>query len=501
MTRSLLAAMLLSMVVALVLPAAGGARAAIPTVLLPVASSPLVTLRVQFRAGAANDPAGKQGLTRLTAMMMARGGTRTLSYEQITERLYPMAAGIDVTVDKELTTFVGTTHIENLDAYLELFMQVLLEPGFVSADFERLRENQSNYLTSSLRGSNDEELGKESLNTMIYEGHPYGTPDEGTVASVASITLEDVRTHCARVFTRSNVTVGLAGGYPAALPDRVTRALEKLPEAKALEPAYKLTAPEGIEVLAVEKDCLATAISIGYAIDVTRASPDFYALLVANSHLGEHRTFNGRLMNRMREVRGLNYGDYSYIEHFVQDGGSTFPLTNHARTQQYFSIWIRPVQHAQRHFALRLAMWELERLVRNGMTQEEFETTRTFLKSYSKLWAQNQSQRLGYAMDSRFYGTDDYLSTLPARLDALTLEQVNAAVKKHLRYDRLHIAVVTRGADEFLTALIENTASPITYDAGSMPDDVLAEDKLVSVYKLTINRAASRIVDVEQMFK
>jgi zinc protease len=135
------------------------------------------------------------------------------------------------------------------------------------------------------------------------------------------------------------------------------------------------------------------------------------------------------------------------------------------------------------------------------MTQEEFETTRTFLKSYSKLWAQNQSQRLGYAMDSRFYGTDDYLSTLPARLDALTLEQVNAAVKKHLRYDRLHIAVVTKGADAFLTALIENTPSPITYDAGSMPDDVLAEDKLVSVYKLNINRAASRIVDVGQMFK
>ena len=99
-------------------------------------------------------------------------------------------------------------------------------------------------------------------------------------------------------------------------------------------------------MLAVEKDCRSTAISIGFPIDVTRASPDFYALMIANSHLGEHRTFNGRLMIRMREVRGLNYGDYSYIEHFVQDGGSTFPLTNFTRSQQYFSIWIRPVQHA-----------------------------------------------------------------------------------------------------------------------------------------------------------
>jgi zinc protease len=298
------------------------------------------------------------------------------------------------------------------------------------------------------------------------------------------------------------VTVGVAAAKPGPLAEKVTKALGRLPASAPARVANGTTTPiDGLEVLAVEKDCLATAISMGYPIEVTRSHPDFTALLVANSFLGEHRTFNGRLMIRMREVRGLNYGDYSYIEHFVQDGGSTFPLTNIPRTEQYFSIWIRPVQHAQRHFALRLALWELEKLVRDGMTAEEFGETRAFLKNYSRLWAQDQERRLGYLMDSRFYGIDDYIGTLPAKLDALTLEQVNAAIRKHLRSDRLRIAVVTKGADAFLKDLVENTASPMSYDAEGIPADVLAEDAAIAVFRLNVNRAASKIVDAGEMFK
>lgn len=478
------------------------AGAAIPTVLLPVPSSPLVTFRIQFRAGAIDDPAGKKGLTRLTASMLSQAGTRKYSYEEITERLYPMAASVTATVDKEVTTFSGTTHIENLDAYLDLFLQILLEPRFDPHDFDRLRTSQINYLTNSLRGANDEELGKQSLGVLMYDGHAYGSPNEGLVSNLEAITLDDVKAHCARMFTRDNVTVGLAGGYPAALVGRVTSALEKLPAGAPSHPNPGTPDPiQNLEVLAIEKDCLATAISIGYPIDVTRADPDFYALLVANSHLGEHRTFNGRLMVRMREVRGLNYGDYSYIEHFVQDGGSTYPITNITRSQQYFSIWIRPVQHVHRHFALRLALWELDRLVRGGMTQADLDETRTFLKNYSKLWAQDQDRRLGYLMDSRFYGTDDYLAGLPAKLDALTVDQVNAAIRRHLQCERLRIAIVTRGADDFLNDLITNKPSPMTYDAEGIPDDVIAEDRVVGAYALNVNRTKSKIVAVEEMFK
>ncbi|HEX5131219.1 MAG TPA: pitrilysin family protein [Candidatus Krumholzibacteria bacterium] len=485
------------------IPGHGGAETApIPTVVLPIATSPLVTLRIQFRTGAIDDPAGKAGLTRLCASMLTDGGTQEHTYNEIVELLYPMAASIEATVDKEVTTFYGTTHIDNLDRYLDLFTQMLLEPRFDERDFERVKTSQINYVAKTLRGASDEEFGKQTLGVMLYAGHPYGTPNAGLVSDLESITLDDVKQQYARAFTRDNVLIGLAGGYPANLPARVAHTLETLPAGAPSHPALTGTsAIQNVEVTAVEKDCLATAISIGYPIDVTRGSPDFAALLVANSYLGEHRTFNGRLMMRMREIRGLNYGDYSYIEHFVQDGGSTFPLTNFTRSQQYFSIWIRPVQHQTRHFALRLAVFELERLVRDGMTAEEFERTRTFLKHYSKLWAQDQNRRLGYLMDSNFYGTDDYIATLPARLDKLTLDDVNTAIRKHLNARNLRVAIITKGADEFLKELITNQPSPMVYEAEGIPDDVLAEDKVVAAYKLTINREASKIVDAQEMFK
>lgn len=478
------------------------AKAGIPTVLLPIASSPLVSFRIQFRAGAADDPAGKKGLTRLTASMLTDGGTQKHSYEEMTALFYPMAAGVRAVVDKDVTTFMGTTHIDNLSAFMDLFMQVLLEPRFDASDFTRLKTSQSNYLSKTLRGGNDEELGKEALGVCMYGGTSYGAPNAGLVSNLDAITLDDVKACYQKMFTRDNVTIGLAGGYPKNLVDQVSKSLEKLP-AGAPEHAA-LAAPHaisGLEILAIEKEGRSTAISMGYPIDVTRKDPDFYALMVANSHLGEHRTMNGVLMNRMREVRGLNYGDYSYIEHFVQDGGSTFPITNIPRGQQYFSIWIRPVQPQNGHFALRLALWELNRMVTDGLTQEEFEEARSFVKNYSKLWAQDQSRRLGYLMDSRFYGVDDFLGTLPAKLDALTRDQVNAAIKKHLHPDNLCVAVVTKGAEAFLHDVTNNTPSPMRYDAEGIPQDVIDQDKIISAYPLNVNAKASKVVPVAEMFQ
>ena len=137
---------------------------------------------------------------------------------------------------------------------------------------------------------------------------------------------------------------------------------------------------------------------------MTRRDDEFYALALANSYLGEHRTFNGKLMQDLRGKRGLNYGDYSYIEDFIQEGGSTFPVPNNPRRQQDFSIWIRPVPTDKAVFALREALWELDRLLKDGMSREDFETTRSFLLNYSKLWVQPSSRRLGYAIDGEFYG-------------------------------------------------------------------------------------------------
>jgi zinc protease len=93
----------------------------------------------------------------------------------------------------------------------------------------------------------------------------------------------------------------------------------------------------------VKKSTDSTAISIGFPLDVKRGDPDFPALALAASYLGEHRQFVGRLQKRMRSLRGLNYGNYAYTEYFRQEAGSLAPVAGITRSSQFFSIWVRPV--------------------------------------------------------------------------------------------------------------------------------------------------------------
>lgn len=474
----------------------------IRSVLLPVDNSPLVTFRIQFGVGSAHDPDGKKGLTELTASLLTGGGTAKREYTEIIDAFYPMATSVSSQVDKEVTTIVGTVHKDHLKKYYDMLIEMVLEPGFREEDFERIRTDRVNRLERQLRFNDDENLGKESLNVFLYQDHPYGCPVSGLVTNLKAIGLDDVRDHYRRFFTRDNVVIGLAGGYPGKLERSIRDDLSKLPQGRVEE----VTLPEpgaihGLQIMVVEKECRSTAISMGFPIDVVRGEEDFYPLMIANSYLGEHRTFNGVLMNRMRGDRGLNYGDYSYIENFVQEGGSTFPLTNIPRRQQHFSIWVRPVVHKNRHFALRLALWELNKLVTQGMNEEDFSATRKFLSSYSRLWAQDQSRRLGYLLDSKFYGVDDFLGTLPAKLESVTLEDVNRVIRKYLATNNMKVAIVTRGADEFLKEILDNKPSPIVYDAEDMPEDLLAEDKKIEVFKLAVNRDESRVVHAKDLFE
>ncbi|HUS07665.1 MAG TPA: insulinase family protein, partial [Bryobacteraceae bacterium] len=198
---------------ALFLLAVSTLNAATQVVALP-GKSPLVTFRFVFRTGSAFDPPGKEGVAALTASMIAGGGTRSKSYKQIVDAMYPMAASVSSQTDKEMVTFAGVTHVDNLDAYYQLFREMLLEPGWRADDFSRLRDDHLNILRVTLRGNNDEELGKEVLYNEIYKGHPYGHHNVGSVSSLQTLTLADLQTFYKAQFTRANLIIGIAGGYP-----------------------------------------------------------------------------------------------------------------------------------------------------------------------------------------------------------------------------------------------------------------------------------------------
>ena len=471
-------------------------------VTLPAPDSPLVTLRIGFRTGSVDDPAGKNGLNALTALTMGRGGTEAMTYGAITEALYPWSASIRAQSGKEMTVIVGEVHRDHLDPFFDIVRDLVVEPRFDPADFERNRDFLTNTVVSTLRGSNDEELGKEALNALLYAGHPYAAPAVGTEQGLAALTLDDVRAFHRERYTRARVLAGIAGGYPPGFAERVEQELlDRLP-AGGDAPA-DLPAPrdlDGVELLLVDKDAIATAVSIGFPIDVSRADDDFYALMVANSYFGEHRTFNGLLMNKMRGQRGLNYGDYSYIEHFVQDGGSRLPIPNIPRRQQFFSIWIRPVSHHNAHFALRQALRELRVLVDDGLSAADFEATREFLINYSKLYVQTSSRRLGYHMDSAAYGAAYFIDEIQRRLPGLTVDDVNAAIRRYLQADDLAVAVVTRDAAAFRDRLLANEPSPPTYNT-AVTDEIRAEDALIEAFDIAVNPDRVRVVPVAEMFR
>jgi zinc protease len=183
------------------------------------------------------------------------------------------------------------------------------------------------------------------------------------------------------------------------------------------------------------------------------------------------------------------------------------PPSGVPRSSNYFSIWIRPVQIAKQlkeqynelgsikighaHFALRMALREVQKLADNGMTPEDFESTRSFLKSYIKLYVRTPNERLGYLMDSEFYGRKDYINELEDLLDKTTLQEVNAAVKKYFQINNMYVAIVTDDSEapNLAESLKSNSDSPMSYSNDvkkGLPEEVLKEDEEAAKFRLNI---------------
>lgn len=480
-----------------------------------------LVVKVRFMNGSVVDPAGKEGLTALTAMLMMEGGTATLTKDQITEKIYPMSAYYYAQTDKEVSTFTFAFPKDYQEAFYPILKGLILSPSLIDTDFDRIKSNTLNYLTQVIRASSDEEFSKKALEEMLFEGTTYEHMVSGTVAGLNAITLQDVKDHYAKYFTRNNVSIGVAGDYNKAFVNQLVSDLKTLPDTEWQAPeSPKVKMPDGINIRIIEKDnALGSAIFTGYPIDITRADDDFAALMIANSWLGEHRKSYSRLYQKIRETRSMNYGDYSYIEWYEQGGRNQLPVTGVPRASNYFAIWIRPVQIAEQlkmqypelgditvghaHFAMRMALREMDLLIENGMDEKEFEATKQFLRSYMKLYIQTPEKELGFLLDSRFYGRKDYIAEMDALLEKVTLEEVNQAIKNYFQIDNMDIVIITDDgeAQALAESFRNNAVSPMSYSnqlKEGLNEAVLSEDDEVAQFKLNVKSV--EVISSDQPF-
>jgi len=485
-------------------------------------NSTKIVVKLMFTNGSISDPAGKGGLTYNTAQLITQGGTGELTFSDIQDEIYPMAASYNSSVDKEVTIFTFQFHKDWMEKFYPIMIGLITNPTLFQADFDRVKVNQQSYVDQVIRASSDEEYSKKAFEDFLFRGTNYQYMIQGNSASVTSITLEDVKNHYKKFFTKNNLMIGIAGEYPESILEKLKADLGKLPDTTPEIPsAPKIKMPDGIDVEIISKEgAFGSAIFGGYPLSITRADDEFAALMVANSYLGEHRKSYGKLYQMIREQRSMNYGDYTYIEWYDNGGGNMLPPAGVPRHSNYFSLWIRPVQISKQlkmqyeelkdievghaHFALRMALREMDKMIKNGISQEDFEVTRTFLQSYIKLYIQSPNQQLGYLMDSRMYGRFNYIEELGNLLSILTLDDVNEAIKKYYQIENMKITIVTdvTEAEPLAKSLKENLPSPMSYSntvKAGLPEDVLKEDQETENFKLNVKEVT--IIESKDTFK
>lgn len=496
---------------------------AVEVVELPLQGTGKTIIRIMFQNGSMCDPKGKEGLTELTTDLIADGGTKTMTTTQVNKLIYPWAASISSSTDKEVSIFtfqVPTAHLDEF--YNQVVKEMLLRPRMDSSDFMRHLSNQQNYVDQVIRESSDEEFGKKYLEAVIFRGTPYEHLVSGTSSSLTKLTLSDVKKHYAEFFANTNVYAGVAGEYPKDFVEKLKADLGKLPSNVVKIP--RLVPPsqtDGLNVTIVSKPtALGSAISAGFPMNINRANDDFAALMVANSWLGEHRKSYSRLYQKIREARSMNYGDYTYIEWYENGGSNMLPPPGTPRYLNYFSIWLRPVQTAKglkkqypeladikighAHFALRMALREMDNLVNKGLSKEDFANTVEFLRSYTKLYVESPAKKLGYLMDSYFYNRKDWINELDALLAKLTPEMVNNAMKKYWQTKNMDIIIITdeSEAEPLSNSLKNNAPSPMSYSKdlkSTLPESILQEDKVVENYPMPVKSV--KIISKDEPFR
>lgn len=380
----------------------------------------MVDINVVFDAGSTRDGV-LPGLAVLTNSMLAHGAGR-LNVEQIAERFDATGArlGSDVQRDMAEVSLRSLTDEKWLTVALDTFRKVLSEPTFPNSELERLRKQMM--IGFAERKQSPDSIVDELFYQNLYADHPYANPVSGTEKSVSRITRKHLVDFYRRYYVARNAMLTIVGAVDRQQAEELAESLMAQLPAGTKAAAIENAAMQGkAQSIHHEHPSTQTHIMMGHQ-SISRHDPDYFVLYVGNHILGGGG-FGSRIMDEIREKRGLAYSSYSYFH----------PLRNRGP----FLVGMQ-TSNAQTRQALQVLHETLDTFIQQGPSQQELEHAKKNITGGFPLRIDSNSDVSNYLAVIGYYDLPlDYLSTFNSKVEAVTVEQIRDAFKRHLHPDKM----------------------------------------------------------------
>jgi zinc protease len=375
---------------------------------------PLIAVDFAFVGGAVQDPTGKAGTANLAASLLD-DGVGDFDSKAFHERLERKAIELSFAAERDSVRGSLRTLSENRDEAFDDLRLSLTAARFDPSDVEINRQQILSMLRRATTSPTD--IANRRWWETAFAGHPYGRPVNGTLESVPTITIDDVKSYAHRVLARSNLKIAVVGDIDAEtlkpLLDRVFGGLPAQPELTPIE----AVSPQGLgQRVVVNLDVPQSVVEFG-GPGIARKDPDFMAAYIINHILGGG-AFSSRLYQEVREKRGLVYSIYDslvWLDHTAVFLGST--ATRADRTGE----------------TVDLIEKEIRRLAENGPTADELAKAKAYLNSSFVLGLDTSSKIAGMLVQLQLDDMGiDYFQRRPEMIAAVTLDDAKRVAKRLL---------------------------------------------------------------------
>lgn len=390
---------------------------------------PLVTLHAYFEGGYGRFSRGEYAAATGLPALLRYGGTRSRTPREVDEDMAYLALQTSFGTGGGSVTTSLNTLTEHLDAAVDLWAEMLAEPGFDAGEIEAWRARQ---LESIRRRADDPgRLAVAEMNRLLYGDHPVGWEMDVHDLAPERVTPERFHAVHARVICRENLVLGFTGDIDWSraepLAARILRRLPPCPEGLPEAPAPDIRRAPG--VFLVEKDLEQAVIVMAHPTDVRLEDDgEYFAALVGNSILGGGG-FSSRILQRVRTDEGYAYSATSLWTTPRRHEGLVGAMT---RT--------RPENVAP---AIEVILATMRELLEGPPTSDEVRTTVDQIVNGFVFNFESASQVVSRAMYYRALGLpDDWLERYWSGVQDVDPQDVAEVFLEHLKPDEMTILIV-----------------------------------------------------------